>query len=176
MLLTMEVDKWWVNQLLPLKKTYPFVIEYPLDNAYGMALYSKLPLKNTQILFLNHMHVPSFHTTVLLASNLSFRFHGVHPVAPVPSEKYPDNAGEKEVALKKVSKIVFAEKLPSMVAGDFNDVSWSNTSRMFEKEGKLNNVRIGRGLYNSFDARSFIKRWPLDHFFVTQEFALLELE
>lgn len=176
MLLTMEVDKWWVNQLLSLKKSYPFVIEYPLNNAYGMALYSRLPLKDTEIQFLKHEQVPSFHATVLLASNQSFRFHGVHPVAPVPSEKYPDNVGEKEVALKKVSKMVLAEKLPSLVAGDFNDVSWSNTSRLFEKEGNLNNVRIGRGLYNSYDARSFIKRWPLDHFFVTKEFALVELE
>jgi endonuclease/exonuclease/phosphatase (EEP) superfamily protein YafD len=176
MLLAMEVDQWWVNQLLPLKKTYPFIVEYPHKNAYGMALYSKLPLKNRKIQFLKHEHVPSFHATVVLSSNQCFRFHGVHPVAPVPSEEYPDNVGEKEVALKKVSRMVLAEKLPSLVAGDFNDVSWSNTSKLFEKEGKLNNVRIGRGLYNSYDARSIIKRWPLDHFFVTKEFALVELE
>lgn len=174
--LVMEVDEWWVNQLDPLKKKYSYVVEYPLDNAYGMALYSKFPLKDSEIMFFNHQDVPSFHAKVILPSERAFMFHGVHPVAPVPSEKYPDNEGEEEVALLKVGKIVAADTLPSIVAGDFSDVSWSHTSRLFEEHGNLNNVRIGRGLFNSYSAKSLIQRWPLDHYFVTQEFALLELE
>lgn len=176
MLLVMEVDQWWVDQLQPLKKPYPYVMEYPLDNAYGMALYSRLPLINPEIKFLNRKDVPSFHARVSLPSGKAFMFHGVHPVAPVPSKKYPDNKGENEVALLKIGEIVASESLPSIVAGDYNDVSWSHTSRLFGHSGKLKNVRLGRGLYNSFDATSMIMRWPLDHYFVTSEFALLELE
>ena len=176
MLLVMEVDEWWVSQLQDLKKDYPYVMEYPLDNAYGMALYSKLPLKDSEIMFLNHEDVPSFHTKVELPSEKEFIFHGVHPVAPVPSKKYPDNEGEEEVAFLKIGKIVAADSLPSVVAGDYNDVSWSHTARLFGESGNLQNVRIGRGLYNSYNAKSPILRWPLDHYFVTPEFALLELE
>lgn len=176
MLLVMEVDKWWIGQLQPLKKEYPYVMEYPLDNAYGMALYSRLPLEGSEIKFLQHDDVPSFHTKVSLSANEAFMFHGVHPVAPVPSAKYPDNEGEKEVALLRIGEMVAGESLPSVVAGDFNDVSWSLTSRLFGGKGKLRNVRIGRGLYNSFNAKSPIMRWPLDHFFVSDEFALQELE
>lgn len=47
---------------------------------------------------------------------------------------------------------------------------------MFGQSGNLNNVRIGRGLYNTFNANSFIMRWPLDHYFVTEDFSLLKLE
>lgn len=176
LLLVMEVDQWWVNQLKPLKEKYPYVMEYPLDNAYGMALYSRLPLKDNEIKFFNHEDVPSFHAKVVLPSGKAFKFHGVHPVAPVPSDKYPDNVGEEEEGLLKVGQLVAAESLPSIVAGDFNDVSWSHTSRLFGDAGNLKNVRLGRGLYNSFNAKSLIMRWPLDHFFVTKEFALLELE
>ena len=176
MLLVMEVDKWWVSQLEPLKNNYPYTMEYPTSNAYGMALYSRLPLENTSIKFLNHEDVPSFHARVVLPSGKAFIFHGVHPVAPVPSSKYPDNVGEEEVALLKIGKIVAKDSLPAIVAGDFNDVSWSHTSRLFGQEGNLNNVRIGRGLYNTFSAKSVIQRWPIDHYFVTKEFALLELE
>ncbi|AHM62642.1 hypothetical protein D770_21975 [Flammeovirgaceae bacterium 311] len=176
MLLVMEVDQWWVNQLQGLKVEYPYIMEYPLENAYGMALYSRFPLKDTEIKFFNHDDVPSFHAKVILPSGEAFRFHGMHPVAPVPSDKYPDNVGEEEVGLLKVGQLVAAESLPSIVAGDFNDVSWSHTSRLFGDAGSLKNVRLGRGLYNSFNAKSLIMRWPLDHFFVTREFALLELE
>lgn len=176
MLLAMEVDDWWIKELKVLKENYPYRMEYPLDNAYGMALYSKIPMRNKEIKFLKHKDVPSFHTRMVFPSNKSFTFHAVHPVAPVPSSIYPDNVGEEEVTLLKIGKLVAGDTLPSMVAGDFNDVSWSNTSRMFGKEGNLQNVRIGRGLFNTFDANSLIWRWPLDHYFVTSEFAIVELE
>ncbi|MCY2685940.1 endonuclease/exonuclease/phosphatase family protein [Salinimicrobium sp. TH3] len=174
--LAMETDDWWAEQLDVLQKAFPYKMEYPLENAYGMVLYSKLPLKNSNIKFLKHSDVPSFHTTMTLPSGQEFSFHGVHPVAPVPSSKYPDNVAKEEVALSKVGNIVAEETLPSIVAGDFNDVSWSQTTRFFEEQGKLKNVRLGRGLYNSYNANSRFLRWPLDHFFVTKEFRLGELE
>lgn len=176
LLLAMEVDKWWVEQLKTLEDEFPYTMMYPLDNAYGMALYSKLPLENEEIMFLNKKDVPSFYAEIMLESGENFGFFGVHPVAPVPSKKYPDNVGEKEVGLIKIGKMVTKQNLPVIVAGDFNDVSWSHTTRLFEGKGALNNVRMGRGLYNSFDAHSTIMRWPLDHFFVTGEFSLVNLE
>lgn len=174
--LAMEVNQWWVNQLEVLEQEYPNIVGHPLDNAYGMSLYSKLLLKSMDIEFLKHPDVPSFHAVMTLPSGQNFFFHGIHPVAPVPSSKYPDNLGEKEVALAKVGMMVAQEELPSIVAGDFNDVSWSRTTRFFEDQGNLKNVRLGRGLYNSFNAQSLIMRWPLDHFFVTTEFRLKELK
>lgn len=175
-LLAMEVDDWWIKELQVLKEIYPYQMEYPLDNAYGMSLYSKFPLENKEIKFLKHDDVPSFHARIAIAAEKSFVLHAVHPVAPVPSSIYPDNVGEEEVALLKIGKLVAGDSIPSIVAGDFNDVSWSHTSRMFGEKGELENVRIGRGLYSTFDATSSILRWPLDHYFVTREFALAELE
>lgn len=175
-LLAMEVDDWWVRELEVLKDQYPYVLEYPLSNAYGMALYSKFPMTAKDIKFLKHSDVPSFHVIMTLPSGQSFHFYGIHPVAPIPSARYPDNVGEAEVALLKIGKLVADNPLPSLVAGDFNDVSWSNTSRLFGEQGGLNNVRIGRGLYNSFNASSFVFLWPLDHFFVTKEFKLVDLK
>ncbi len=182
LILTMEVNKWWVAELQQLKKDYPYFIEYPLDNAYGMALYSKYRLSETEIQFLNHSKVPSFNTIVNLSSEDSFSFHGVHPVAPFPSDKYPENIGkngnesQSEVALAKIGKLVSKNERPTIVAGDFNDVSWSNTSRLFERNGNLKDVRIGRGLYNTFDAQSMIMRWPLDHFFVSEGIAVIDFK
>lgn len=171
----MEVDQRWLDELLVLKKDFPYYMEQPNDEAYGMALYSKLPLKEREIKYLKHENVPSFHAKVELASGKEFMLHAVHPVAPMPSHKYPDNVGEAEVSLLKVGDFVANEGIPSIVAGDFNDVSWSQTARLFGQSGSLENVRIGRGLFNTFDATSMIMRWPLDHFFVTEEFYLSDL-
>ncbi len=176
MVLVMEVDQWWLDQLKDFKRTYPFVIEQPNDVAYGMALYSRLPIENTEIKFLKHKNVPSFHSLVTLKSGQKFMLHSVHPVAPMPSDKYPDNVGEAENELIQIGEMVAREQFPAMVAGDFNDVSWSNTARLFGKDGNLNNVRLGRGLYNTFDANSIFMRWPLDHYYVTRHFKLVEIK
>jgi endonuclease/exonuclease/phosphatase (EEP) superfamily protein YafD len=181
-ILAMEVDDWWVEQLNYLKQDYPHTMERAYDNAYGMSLYSKYPLSDSEVKFLSHSKVPSFHTTVSLPSGKKFKFHGVHPVAPFPSDKYPENIGEqgnnqkKEVELTKVGDIVSRNKLPTIVAGDFNDVAWSNTSRLFGESGNLKDVRIGRGLYNTFDAESYLMRWPLDHFYVSDNISVVQFE
>lgn len=172
--LAMEVDKWWVEQLNVLENNFHYKMEYPLENAYGLLLYSRLPLSDSEIKFLKHSDVPSFHTIMTLPSGQEFAFHGIHPVAPFPSAEYPDNVGKNEVALHKVGMLVAEEELPSVVAGDFNDVSWSKTTRFFEDRGNLKNVRLGRGLFNTFNANSYVMRWPLDHFFVTEEFRVSE--
>lgn len=182
MILAMEVNSWWIEELQPLKKEYPYSMEYPAKNAYGMALYSKFRLTETEILFLSHSKVPSFNAIITLPSGKTFKFYGVHPVAPFPSDKYPTNIGDKshsekkEVALKKVGELVSTNTKPTIVAGDFNDVAWSKTSRLFGKNGNLKDVRIGRGLYNTFDAQSMIMRWPLDHFYVSENISVLDFE
>ncbi len=175
MLLLMETDQWWIDQMAPLRERYPHRHELPIGNTYGMALYSRYPLQDFTTKFLQHDSVPSFHCDVQLPKGRSFRFHGVHPVPPVLS-KHPDNAGQQEEELKKVGRLVKEDALPEMVAGDFNDVAWSNTSRLFEIGGGLEDTRIGRGMYSSFNATSWVMRWPLDHVYVSEEFKVVSFE
>ncbi|MBF9252735.1 endonuclease/exonuclease/phosphatase family protein [Pontibacter sp. 172403-2] len=178
LVLAMETNQWWANQLQPLKERYPYTILYPLDNTYGMLLYSRLPLRDAHIRFLQHDSVPSFQVEARLPGGSWFILHTVHPVPPVPSP-YPDNVGKegrKEVVLLKVGEMVAAHTAPTIVAGDFNDVAWSNTSRLFGQKSKLNDVRVGRGFYNSFDATSLIRRWPLDQIYASGHFRVLELK
>ena len=175
-LLLMEVDSWWIEQLGVLHDAYPHRIERPNDNTYGMALYSKLPLADGEVLYFNEEDVPSFRTKATLADGSVFQLLTMHPVPPKPS-KYPDNMGEKEVALMKAGRLIADSRpLPTVMAGDLNDVGWSYNSRRFETLSGLRDLRCGRGLYNSFNATSLLLRWPLDYIYVSPEFKVLELE
>ena len=51
-LVTLETDLWWQSQLDSLENEYPYTIKCPLDNLYGMHVYSRLPMKNSQTEFL----------------------------------------------------------------------------------------------------------------------------
>ncbi len=173
--LTMEVNERWENDLKILEKKYPYQIMFAADNTYGMFLYSKLPLSNKEILFLHNDSVPSFHCHVTMPGDKTFQLLTIHPVAPKPSE-HPDNMGEKEKGLVKAGRLIAGLQLPAIVAGDFNDVGWSYNTGEFEEVSKLNDVRRGRGLYNTFSAKSLIFKWPLDYVYVSKEFKVLEIE
>lgn len=174
-LLAMETDAWWIEALRPLRALYPYRVELPRANTYGLILYSRLPLENTQVKYLENPGVPSIHTGLRLPDGRLVAFHGVHPPPPVPHKYLNKDGSHKEVTLLQVGKMVKQQPGPAIVVGDFNDVSWSLTSRMFEAEGELRNVRLGRGLYSSFRATSLVMRWPLDHIFVTKQFRLARL-
>lgn len=176
LILAMEVDGWWDKKLKVLENEYPYSQHTINEVTYGMVLYSKFPLEKIEVDYLANENVPSFKSTISLSDGKNISFHSIHPVPPTHFKDLPDNAGQQENALKKLGKEIKGRKLPTIVAGDLNDVVWSNVDELTGTKNILYDVRVGRGFYNSFNAENFLMRWPLDHVFVTEEFRLKKLE
>ena len=170
--LFMEVDDGWAAALEPLGQTMPHVAARPHDNSYGMILYSKLPLSDVRVANLVMDKVPSIIARVTLRSGHDFSLYGVHPEPPVP---YADSAG-RDAELVRVAELVEKDPLPAIVCGDLNDVAWSHTTRHFQRVSRLLDPRVGRGFYNTFDARYPLLRWPLDHLFHNARFDLIAMK
>ncbi|HKK38248.1 MAG TPA: endonuclease/exonuclease/phosphatase family protein [Cryomorphaceae bacterium] len=175
-IIAMEVDDWWENQLEPLQEDYPYTQETSNSVAYGMALYSKYPLPDFSVNYLNNRKVPSYKSTLQLKNGKRLTLYSVHPVPPTRYEDLPDNENSEEVAMIKLGQKIKNRDYPVIVAGDINDVSWGATEELTNTRGLLRDVRVGRGFYNSYNANNVFMRWPLDHVFVTEEFQLMELE
>lgn len=168
----METDDGWAQALDKLSEHRPHVVSHPLDNSYGMVLVSRHALHETQVQYLVMDSVPSIITSVALPDGQRFRLYCVHPEPPVP---HADSAG-RDAELVKVAELVDKDTLPAIVCGDLNDVAWSHTTRLFQRVSRLLDPRVGRGFYNTFDARFWFLRWPLDHLFHDARFHLIAMK
>jgi endonuclease/exonuclease/phosphatase (EEP) superfamily protein YafD len=173
-ILTAETDHWWKEALQPLEKEYKYTALLPLENTYGMMLYSNLPLENADFEFLVEKDVPSINPIVTLPSGQRIQCFFIHPKPPVPKED--TDSKDRDAELIVVAKRAAKSDLHVIVAGDLNDVGWSRTSRLFQRISKLLDPRVGRGLYATFNAKYPLIRWPLDHIFHSKEFRLISLE
>lgn len=172
-LVTLETNDWWQSHLDQLENDYPHTIKCPLENLYGMHVYSKLPLDNAETQFLIEKDIPSMHACVTLRDNQSVRIHFLHPAPPSPTEN--EESTERDAELVMVAKNIQQTRdksQPIIVTGDMNDVAWSRTTRLFRKLSGLLDPRIGRGMFNTFHAKYWFMRWPLDHIFHSEHFTL----
>lgn len=173
LLVTLESNAWWQQQLDALETDYPHTVKCPLENLFGMHVYSRLPLSEARIEFLVEENIPSIHGCITLRSGRRVNMHFLHPTPPNP--EFNDSSSERDAELVIVARRVAESDAPTIVCGDLNDVAWSSTTRLFRKLSGLLDPRVGRGMYNTFHANWWFLRWPLDHVFHSEHFTLLEL-
>ncbi len=167
MVLAMETDKQWENGLSEIEATYPHTVKIPLDNYYGMLLYSKTELKHVEVNYHVEEGVPSIFFEYSLSENRDVFFACLHPAPPSPTEN--ETSKERDAELMIVGKKLRKLDKPVVVCGDMNDVVWSRTTRLFKKMTAMIDPRIGRGFFPTYHAGYWLMRFPLDHLFHTKD-------
>lgn len=172
MLVMNEPNQAWHDSVCQeFDKRYPYSIKKPLENTYGMLFWSKFKLHNSEIRFNVEDDIPSFYTVVELPSGKKFDLFTVHPQPP----RLMLNTETREAELLIVAKESKNTPYPSVVAGDLNDVAWSNTTKLFKEVSCMLDPRVGRGFYNTYNAHIPVFRYPLDHVFYDPAFRLVSL-
>ncbi len=174
LVLTLETDQAWQDALAVIEPDYPYRVPVPLDNLYGMHLYSKLELSETEVKFILSDEIPSIHTKVLLRSGQPVQLYCLHPKPPSPTEA-------KDSTLRDAELLIVGDQIKDLdesciVMGDLNDVAWSRTTRLFQRISGLLDPRVGRRYVNTFHADYPLLRWSLDHVFHSTDFALVHME
>ncbi|CAB9494387.1 endonuclease/exonuclease/phosphatase family protein [Alteromonas macleodii] len=172
-LVTLESNEKWQKGISEIESEYPYRKFCPLENLYGMHLYSKIPFEEATLRFMIEDDVPSMRVKI--------NHHGqdvllyfLHPKPPSPTEN--TYAKPRDIELTVVGEEIAKTEGPIIVAGDLNDVAWSPTTRKFKKISGLLDPREGRGFFNTFHAKYPLVKWPLDHVFHSKHFSLVNIE
>lgn len=165
-----EVNQRWIADVAPLRQEFKYHVEHPLENKYGIALYSNLELISSEVRGIVKATIPSIDAEIRLRSGHPVRLFAVHPNPPRPGEDTTKRDGELVLVGREVRN---SETV--IVIGDMNDVGWSRSTKLFQEVSGLLDPRRGRGLYATFNAKSSIWRYPLDHLFHSDDFRVVSL-
>jgi endonuclease/exonuclease/phosphatase (EEP) superfamily protein YafD len=151
-----EVDARWLAQLAPALAPYPHHIDDPREDNFGIALYSKLPLRGATELLGSQL--PTLVATIELRGT-PLDVVLTHPIPPVRPEPLAMQLSQLDAVARRTralgSRVV--------LMGDFNATPWSQPFRTLVAATGLCDTRAGFGLQASFPASSAVLRIPIDH-------------
>ncbi|QGY47696.1 endonuclease/exonuclease/phosphatase family protein [Maribellus comscasis] len=162
-LLTMETDEKWDKALSEIESMYPNFKKIPLNNTYGMSLYSTLKVNKIDVHYFISKERPAIEAHLQTKGLRNFVFWGVHPPPPSPTEEETSKKRDNELVI--IAKQIRDCNQPVIVAGDFNATCWSKIARLFARISNLKDARKKRGFYSTFPAKPFFLRIPIDLFY-----------
>ena len=170
-LLVMETDEWWDDRLSVLDEHFRYSIQsIPEDHAfYGMHLFSDLELISPEFKFLFNSHTPTALAKVRLPGGDEVGFIGLHPQPPLA---WSQPTTMRDAHLHQAALLAREADVPTIIAGDFNAVPWERATRRAMRIGQLLDPRVGRGLFPTYDTKSYLITWPLDQILFQPQFTL----
>lgn len=168
-LLLMETDAAWADNLDRALGRYETIKAHIADDHYGMIFATRLDVTEAKFLWPVDDSTPSIKAILGAPNGPMFNFIGLHPRPPVPG----NDTATRDRQIKEAALRTSSTERPTVVMGDFNDVSWSWTTKRFKRYGDFREPRVGRGMISSFHAEHMFMRFPIDQLFVTQNVGLV---
>jgi len=183
LLLLIEIDRSWADGLSETAELFEHRIEDVESDGLGIALWSRLELRDIEKQELVSEKRTSIHGRAVLPDGREVELVGLHPTPPGYSP--PDDEERYDSRIRDAELVTVAERIAEereagraetwIVAGDMNDVAWSHTTRLFRRLSGLVDPRIGRGMFNTYHARLPWLRFPVDHVFVTDDLGIVDM-
>ncbi len=178
-LLLIEVNKDWREGLEPLRGDFDYHHEVVRDEGLGLVLWTRLETQNMETRHLVSERRATIWAELTLQNGQPVNFVGVHPTPP----GLLDSTGEerRDSRVRDAELLMVAREIADrneecwIVAGDFNDVAWSHTTRLFKRISGLKDPRIGRSFMGTFHSQYPLLRFPIDHVMLSDGFRVGQL-
>lgn len=160
----LEFTPWWADALTPLRREYPYTLEEPRWDNFGVAVFSRVPLE-AELASFSDAAVPSI--VALTESGLTLIV--THSVPPIGREY----AYDRDQQLASLGRYAAGDSR-TVIVGDFNATPFSRPFRDMLRAGGLR--RAGGGLNATWPAH-FPPLWiALDHAVLGADVELVDFE
>ena len=153
-----EVDFNWIDQMAELRRAYPHFVLEPRDDNFGIALFSRLPLKQTQVIPFGDAEIPSILASVQI-DDRQLKILATHPLPP-GSREYSQL---RNLQLSAIPSWVEKAQGETVLLGDLNITPWCSPFRKLLAETGLRDSSKGRGIQGTWPTYLLPMRIPIDH-------------
>jgi endonuclease/exonuclease/phosphatase (EEP) superfamily protein YafD len=173
-LLLMEIDDRWLQDLEPLREAYPHTALAIRDEGFGeygpfgLGIFSRYRLHDTHIHRLGTANVPIF-VTQLTKDQHTWTVIGAHPYPPVSATC----AKARDTFLLELAQVIAELNGPTILLGDLNLTKWSPHFADLLKVTGLVDSQSGQGYQPTWPDVLGISLIPIDHVLVSPEVAVL---
>jgi endonuclease/exonuclease/phosphatase (EEP) superfamily protein YafD len=158
-----EVSPDWLVALDELRADYPYSYAEAREGNFGIALFSRVPLKSV-----SHFDSPPLGYPTIVASldidGQVLHFIGTHPMIPVSGDFY-DARNEQ---LAGVARLLGKQAEPKILVGDLNLSQWDVNYIHLEQQGGVRNARKGFGILPTWPVFMPFAMIPIDHVLVSE--------
>lgn len=160
-----ELTEEWSKQTNILKNSYGYMEVAPRPSGAGMAVFSRYPLSDVQVLTLDS----TTHIAILArveVNETALTLLSLHPTTPITVEKFRNRNQQFREAAKLLRPIVG----PKVLVGDLNTTMWSPYFIELLANTGLREARLGFGLGTTWpDPYPAFLRIAIDHCLLSKE-------
>jgi endonuclease/exonuclease/phosphatase (EEP) superfamily protein YafD len=163
--LVLEVGRAWGKSLESLAADYPFRLDRIREDSFGIALYSRLKLEDSEVREIGPAEVPSILARVDCGNGTRVQLLGTHPLPPISGEY----ASLRNEQLRAAGHVANSLPRPTVLLGDLNITSWSPWFGDIVEESSLRDSRQGFGVQPTWPGSAAWYGIPIDHVLVSPE-------
>ncbi len=152
-----EINLQWLIDLKWLRVSHPYYESQTREDNFGIGLFSKLPLRDAEIVYIGEAHVPSI-VAILDIGPDKLGIMATHPVPPGDAE-YSKWRNDQ---LDRIPKYVLSN-YPMLLFGDLNVTPWSHHFKRLLKRTGLRDSSQGQGVQPTWPNLNPLLRIPIDH-------------
>jgi endonuclease/exonuclease/phosphatase (EEP) superfamily protein YafD len=166
-----EFSPAWEDALTVWEQTFPYQLRESRPDAFGIALYSRIPLTQGHIHRFGNREIPWIEAELALGIT-PLTLWAIHPYPPVGAGA----ARERNALLAEVSQQIQNTLGLHLVVGDLNTSFWSPTYQDFVNRSALKNSRQGFGIQPTWPAAIPWLAIPLDQILVSPTVTVQDFE
>lgn len=161
-LVIQEINDVWSNELTEIKDSYPYIYEVTEYDNFGIAIYSKIPIKKVRKIIAGKLAIPIISAECEYMGG-NFEILAVHTTPPTSQAYYKNTQGMME----NLAKYIKNQDKTFILAGDLNTSFYSYNYKNFIKQTKMKDTG---NIFTPTWCQNWIfpMRISLDHIFVSK--------
>jgi endonuclease/exonuclease/phosphatase (EEP) superfamily protein YafD len=167
----MEVSEEWIRDLHPLIAKYPFHLESPRDDNFGVAMYSRRPFERAQVTEFGPVEVPVVEAELNLGGS-KLQLVGLHTLPPINAL----HSKLRNEELLHYAELAARADPPTVLMGDFNLTPFSPWFAEILRRSTLSDTAANFVWSPTWMRNSVVLGLRIDQMLIPNSFTLISRE